>query len=203
MKHFIRIFMFIVLITIIAVGCGQANETEQNANQGQDPNTNVGSPNEPNDSNQTPVNEEDQKITQTVTLYFSDLQAMHTYRIDREIEVEDEEHLPMAALDAWISGPEHEQLQVISLPEGVIESVKDVDGVAHVNFTKEINQANLGSSGEIALVEQITMILQQFGYEKTQFLIEGEVVESLLGHMYTKEPIEANNPDDYEYIESE
>lgn len=163
-------------------------------------------PNHNNNNNQTPANnqnaDQNETTTHTVTLYYSDEQLMETVRIEQEVEADNEEELPQAALNAWAKGPEVEGYNSL-VPEGVtIEFMANEDeNVAHVSFSEGIFDANLGSTGEMALVEQVAMIMQQFGYESTQILVDSEKVETLLGHMTVDEPFEAKNPDDYTKIE--
>ncbi|NLM53212.1 MAG: hypothetical protein GX197_10390 [Firmicutes bacterium] len=137
-----------------------------------------------------------------VVLYFPDSDLIATYRVKTEIFAQAED-LPKAALEAWLAGPEHKELTGLINADAnvVIEYVEDVEGIAHVSFSQEIQDVNLGSGGELMFAEQIAMIMQQFGFEQTQLLLEGEVVDTLLGHLYTKEPITAKDPDEYLWVE--
>jgi spore germination protein GerM len=100
-----------------------------------------------------------------------------------------------------VEGPEQEGLTTLIPKEVVVEYVEEKDGIAEVSFSKEILNANVGSAGELLIMEQIAMIMDQFGYRKTQVLVEGEVVETLFGHMSADEPIQAGNPDDFEWAD--
>lgn len=191
---------------MITAGCSKAEPepsvtpTETPSNSQQDPNEVKPDPNEANvDPNETPK-EEDQLIKKTVTLFFSDKDLMEMFGVETEIKADTEEDLPKAALEAWMKGSNKEELTNLVPPEVVVEYVKSENGVAHVSFSKEILSANLGSSGEIMLVEQITLIMKQFGYDSTQILVEGKAVESLLGHVTTDKPITAPNPADYKVL---
>ncbi len=144
----------------------------------------------------------DEKLeTHQVVLYFSDKDLLNTYRIEQEVAVRNGEHVAKAALDAWINGPDHEELIGLIDSEVIIEYVEEVDGIAHVSFSKEFQASNLGSSGELMFAEQIAMIMEQFGYDRTQILVEGRVGETLLGHLYTGDPIVANAPESYLWID--
>lgn len=136
-----------------------------------------------------------------VVLYFSDNEAMNIYRVKTEVVAESEMDLPKAALEAWVKGPEHEELVGVVPSDVIIEYVEDVDGVAHVSFSREIQEMGMGSTGEIMLVEQLAMIMEQFGFESTQILVEGEMGDSLFGHLYTADPILANDPETYQWID--
>ncbi|MGO4889671.1 GerMN domain-containing protein [Anaerobacillus sp. MEB173] len=142
--------------------------------------------------------EADEPAATTITLYFSDSDLMKIYRVEREITVVNEDELMMETLQTWVNGPEEDGLTNL-LPEGVVvQTVEDVNGVAHVSFSDDLLHANLGSSGEMFLLEQLAMIMEQFGYGETLLLIDGEVVPEFLGHMDTSQPIQAGDPEQYE-----
>lgn len=138
---------------------------------------------------------------QEVVLYFSDNEAMNIYRVKTEVVAKTESEIPRAALEAWIKGPEHEELVGVIPSNVIVEDVEDIDGVAHVSFSKEIQEKGLGSTGEIMLVEQLAMIMEQFGFDSTQILVEGEMGDSLFGHLYTADPIIAKEPETYQWID--
>ncbi|WP_078427423.1 Gmad2 immunoglobulin-like domain-containing protein [Alkalihalobacterium alkalinitrilicum] len=139
--------------------------------------------------------------THQVILYFSDHDLMGTYRIETEIDVRTGENVAKTALEAWLKGPDHEELTGLIDSEVIIEYVEDVDGVAHVSFSKAIQESNLGSTGELMIAEQLSMIMQQFGFDRTQILVEGRVGETLLGHLFTGDPIVAGDPNSYLWID--
>ncbi|OLO39393.1 hypothetical protein BTR23_10175 [Alkalihalophilus pseudofirmus] len=139
--------------------------------------------------------------THQVILYFSDHDLMGTYRIETEIDVRTGENVAKTALEAWLKGPDHEELTGLIDSEVIIEYVEDVDGIAHVSFSKAIQESNLGSTGELMIAEQLAMIMQQFGFDRTQILVEGRVGETLLGHLYTGDPIVAGDPNSYLWVD--
>lgn len=136
-------------------------------------------------------------VSRTVTLYFSDNELMEMYRVELEVTVEHEADLPKAALERWLQGPDIEGLTGLAPPEVVLEFVRDNGMTAEVSFSAELRNANLGSSGEDMLMRQVALIMAQFGYPQTQIMIEGEIEESVLGHVYTAEPIVAEDPETY------
>ncbi|SDI21530.1 GerMN domain-containing protein [Alteribacillus bidgolensis] len=157
---------------------------------------------EANEKESEETNASEETITETVTLYFSDEQLLETYKEQQEVEADSEEGIPAAALQAWINGPEHEELVGPFEGEEVqVQSVEVQDGTAEVSFSESLLDVNAGSSAEMAITEQIALTMEQFGYEETKILIEGEEESSLFGHMDSTEPISANNPDDYEAME--
>lgn len=189
-------WLTMALMVMIAAGCAL---------------TNAGAPEEPDpdpagsitESDLSPVPEQPPaKIKETVTLYFADRDLMDMFRVEREIEAEHQEDLPKAALESWMEGPtpdEQEGLTNLAPPDVVIEKIEYKDDMAYISFSKEIRNANLGSGGEMFLIEQIALIMQQFGYTATQILVEGEIEESILGHVTTNEPIPAPDPEQYQW----
>lgn len=126
---------------------------------------------------------------------------MDMYGEKREIEARTEDALPKAALETWIEGPIHEQLKTL-LPKDVAVLDATIEGdTATVDFSQEIENANLGSGGEMFVVEQIALTMLQFGAPKTQILIEGQVEETLAGHVTICGPVEAPDPDEFEVLE--
>jgi spore germination protein GerM len=66
--------------------------------------------------------------------------------------------------------------------------------VAYVDFSKEIQTKHWGgSSGEAMTIFSVVNSLARLpGVEKVQFLVEGKVQESLVGHADTTQPIAPN-----------
>ncbi|MDG5788532.1 Gmad2 immunoglobulin-like domain-containing protein [Evansella sp. AB-P1] len=176
------------------------NDQEREEDANEPVNNDNGNDKTVDESNLSPTPEESME-THEVVLYFSDHDLMGTYRLKTEVEVRNKEELAKAALEAWINGSDHDELTSLIYSGVIIEYVEEVDGVAHVSFSKEIQESNLGSTGELMFAEQLAMIMEQFGYEQTQILVEGRVGESLLGHLYTGEPIVAKNPESYLWVE--
>lgn len=141
------------------------------------------------------------KKIHSVVLYFPDNDLMRTYRVKTEIAVGENEQIAKAALEAWIKGPDHKELTSLVPDNLIVEYVEASNGVAQVSFSKEVKDINLGSGGELMFAEQVAMIMQQFGYQQTQILVEGEKIEQLFGHLYTAEPFVADSPDRYLWIE--
>ncbi|GIP34347.1 GerMN domain-containing protein [Paenibacillus sp. J2TS4] len=187
---------------VIATGCAQGGKTPEPGNAAPVPSQQPNNPEENNETNIAPKPNEDKEVVKkTVTLYFADKDLMEIFAVDREVEAEEEQNLPLAALESWISGPKNDKLGNLVPPGVLVEYVKDENGVAQVSFSKELKNANLGSGGEMFLLDQITLTMKQFGYDSTQILIEGEKDESLLGHVTTSEPLPAGDPSQYKKLE--
>ncbi|RSL29641.1 spore gernimation protein GerM [Salibacterium salarium] len=223
MKRTLYLFITVLLSLGVLAACGQGDEVEENdtgseTEQTADSEETEGEAASDEDSNEgetssnsestTDVEQEDtvetdaaDEVTETVSLFFSNNDLLETYKEEQEITADSEEELPAAALEAWIAGPNNEELTSHFEGDIDVESVEEEDGVAQVSFSKSFLDANVGSSAESAITEQIALIMEQFDYDETKVLIEGEEQSSLFGHMDATEPITANNPDDYETIE--
>jgi hypothetical protein len=142
-----------------------------------------------NQTTPTP-NPEPTEKEKEIVLVFADNELMDQYKETRKIKYTKEEDLPKLALEEWIKGPVNTNLQSI-VPENVtIQSIKKENDNAIVSFSPEIKNANLGSTGELYLVQQVATILSQFGYKNTIIQIDETEVETLLGHVDTTHPIE-------------
>ena len=127
------------------------------------------------------------------TLYFGDKDAMYLVAETRTVDKKDG-ILEAAVVEELVKGPKKEG-SVPTIPEGTrVLSVTVVNGVAYVNFSKEFQTKHWGgSAGEIMTIYSVVNTLTELpGVEKVQFLLEGDKLESILGHMDTMIPI---NPD--------
>lgn len=138
------------------------------------------------DSNATTENVE---LLNTVNLYFSDNELMNVYRIEvNEAFTKNEEGI-QNALQLWADGPNKENLVNLVPADAKFQSVEVINDIVYISFSKELLAANLGSTGEGMLIEQMIMIVKQFGYNEIFLLIDGEEQESLLGHVGINEPL--------------
>ncbi|WP_177195378.1 GerMN domain-containing protein [Salibacterium qingdaonense] len=187
---------------------GSASEDTDNQTDGENSD---GQTDESSNEENTEVEQEDtvdtgeseDTVTETVTLYFSDNQLLEKYTEEQEVEASSEEALPAAALQAWIDGPNSDQL-ASHFPEDSsveVQSVEGVDGTAEVSFSSSFLDINAGSSAEMAITEQIALIMQEFGYDQTKILVDGEEEASLFGHMDAAQPFSAENGDEYSPVE--
>lgn len=209
-----RTLFFIIFIIILGLtGCtssAPSNGASQNPNNpnspaGQQhknnsdnqPSPSVGQSNEQSASQNNDMDKKnDEEIKEKeVMLVFSDANLMEQYKEPRVIKYKKETNLPTIALKAWQNGPQNKNL-VTLMPKNVkIQSLKKEGDTAVVSLSQEIKQANLGSSGEQFLLEEMATILSQFGYKNMKVLIDGKEVETILGHMDTTTPIEPLNLD--------
>ncbi|MEB1806188.1 MAG: GerMN domain-containing protein [Bacillaceae bacterium] len=149
----------------------------------------------------------DEETTESVTeetvhpveLYFADTQVMDMYKVETTVEGEKDEVF-IKTLEAWIAGPSNEELISLIPSDVKVDYVKEVDGVAHVSFSKEFLETNVGSGPEQMLLQQVALLMKQFGYNETQILIEGEIRDILFGHIDTNVPIQAMDPNQIEKL---
>ena len=117
-------------------------------------------------------------------------QRQRTKRSSRTVKLGSEDKYT-AALKSLLAGTT-EKGQTNVFPKHVkLRSVKVQDGVATVDFSKELQKNfNGGSTGEEMLVGSIVNTLTDFPeVKKVRIRIEGEDVETLSGHMDLSEPL--------------
>ncbi|TMW70160.1 GerMN domain-containing protein [Alteribacter natronophilus] len=142
---------------------------------------------------------EEAAVLEGVDYYFSDDQLMETYRVSTDETVTHNEEGAKQVLEGWINGPEHSGLTGLFHGADVtVQSVTFEGDTAFVSFSSEVFELNLGSSGELMFYEQLAMHMSQFGYDKTQLQVDGEVPEEFLGHLDVSEPFTAGDAADYD-----
>lgn len=172
----------VLMMGLFLTGCGK--EADNNLSGDKKPGTSKNS-GEPDISAQ-PLQEMEQ-----VTLYFGDKDAMYLVPENRTVDQKDGT-LEAAVVEELVKGPEKEG-SIPTVPEGTkVLSVTVVNRVAYVNFSKEFQTKHWGgSAGEIMTIYSVVNTLTELpGVEKVQFLLEGDKLESILGHMDTTIPIE-------------
>ncbi len=89
-----------------------------------------------------------------------------------------------------LKGPETDDLSRV-IPEGtVLRGITLEYGVAYVDFSKELLQAEVGGEAEAVLVDSIVKTLTQLEeVDSVQILVEGEIVETIAGHISIDEPL--------------
>ncbi|MGB9790960.1 MAG: GerMN domain-containing protein [Thermacetogeniaceae bacterium] len=140
-----------------------------------------------------PSSQKKAEARQTVTLYFSDNEAMYLIPEEREVTPGDRQ-LAEVVVEELIKGPKSPGLSRTIPPEARLLGVKVENGVAYVDFSKEIQTKHWGgSAGEAMTIFSVVNSLARLpGIERVQFLVEGKVPESLVGHADTMQPIAPN-----------
>ena len=128
--------------------------------------------------------------TVTATLYFGDNQAMYVLPEQRTILVADEP-LPTVLVKELIAGPRNGQLYKTLPAETRLLGLEIKDGVAYVDFSKEVATKHWGgSAGELMTVASVVNTLTELPeITSVQFLVEGQVQDAIWGHGVTSEPI--------------
>lgn len=164
-----------VLALLLAGGCGQ---------KAKKPDTGT---------NRPEISAEPGESKEKITLYFSDHQAMYLVPEEREV-VKGRKPIESVIIEELIKGPEKQDLRKTIPHEAKLISVKVVNGVAYVNFSREFQSKHWGgSTGELMTLFSVTNSLCKLpGIEKVQFLLEGQTQESILGHADTTGPMAPN-----------
>lgn len=126
----------------------------------------------------------------SAVLYFSNKEADKLVKEKREIKVSEQE-MKKAILEELIKGPEDPGLER-TIPEDVkVLGVTVEEGIASTDFSGEMRSSHWGgSTGEILTVYSIVNTLGELSdVEQVRFLIEGEEIDTLLGHMDLSEPV--------------
>jgi len=130
----------------------------------------------------------------TLVLYFPDDQAMYLEREERTVETAEGETYESLAVKALIEGPAVEG-HGASIPEGTeLLSLEITDGVAYANFSEEFVANHWGgSTGEtMTIYSVVNTLTESANVTAVVFMVEGEELESLAGHMDLTGPIERN-----------
>lgn len=129
-----------------------------------------------------------------VTLYFADATAEFLVAEERTV-IQRGESLAELAVWELIKGPAREG-HFRTIPQATrLLSLQVVEGVAYVNFSREVQTKHSGGTlGEMFTVQSVTNTLATNNKEiqRVQFLVEGKVEEAIWGHGITSEPIAPN-----------
>ncbi|NLX90446.1 MAG: hypothetical protein GXZ07_02460 [Firmicutes bacterium] len=89
-----------------------------------------------------------------------------------------------------LKGPREGALKRI-IPEGTrLLGLRIEKGVAFVDFSQDITAANYGAETESVLVNSIVLTLTQLEeIEAVQIMVEGKIVDTLAGHVFTGKPL--------------
>ena len=190
-KHKIFMIICIVSIMILVSGCGP--------NRGDDgePTITIDIPQE-NQFQEVPVvagepaREPGEAIT--IQLWFSDSHGQTL--IVEEREINRLEGIARATINELINGPSVDSALLPTIPVGTVLrdiNVRD-DGLVIIDFSRElINNHIGGTTAETLTVYSIVNTLTQFPtVDRVQFLVEGQYVESLAGHMDLSQAISSS-----------
>ena len=134
--------------------------------------------------------EEPQTEWEAVTLYYADDQSERLVEENRSLALEGREPA-VAVLEELIEGPDF-PAHGRTIPADVkVLGVQINGGIAEADFSEELRSSHWGgSTGEILTVYSIVNTLAELpGVEQVQILIEGETVDTLVGHLELMEPL--------------
>ena len=130
-----------------------------------------------------------------IKVYYPDESGLRLVGVNREIEISAQDDKYKAAVEAVMTPPKEKNLTSVIPNNSSLISVKVKDGTAVVNLDKKIkNGFSGGSTGEEFLIGSVVNTLTEFKEVKNvKFLIDGQEVETLSGHMDLSEPVERMN----------
>jgi N-acetylmuramoyl-L-alanine amidase len=94
-----------------------------------------------------------------------------------------------------IKGPARGSVLCPTLPRGTcLKSVKIVENVAYVDFSKELMENHWGGSRaeELTVYSIVNTLTDVSGIKEVQILIEGSIPSTIAGHIILDEPLSAN-----------
>jgi len=183
----------ILLLVISLAGCSSPPEDSNSIEQGTTVNGSglTEPPEMPGDSSTAAALVTGE--TTTIVLYFT---GGDGNLAPEQREVPKVTGIARKTMEELCEGPQTEGLQS-TLPAGTeLLDINIRDGLCTVDFTQElVGNHPGGSSGELLTVYSIVNTLTQFpSIHQVAFLIDGEQVETLAGHMDLTVPLE-RNPD--------
>ena len=126
-----------------------------------------------------------------VKVYYPDESGLRLVGVNREVEVGNSENKYKAAVEAVMTPPKEKNLTKVVSNNSSLISVDVKDGTAMVNLSKNIKIGFVGgSTGEELLIGSVVNTLTEFKeVNEVRFLIDGQEVETLSGHMDLSAPI--------------
>ncbi|MCR4400057.1 MAG: Gmad2 immunoglobulin-like domain-containing protein [Syntrophomonadaceae bacterium] len=117
--------------------------------------------------------------TAAVAVYYVKMTQTNAYLVREVHQVPAEGDLRLAALQELISGQPQDEKAGRVLPEDTrILGLTVEEGLATVNFSAEVLNANVGASGEALGIQSIVNTLTEFpGIDRVAFQVEGAVDE--------------------------
>ena len=191
----------LLLVGLLAAGCGGALAPVGSGNEvviAPDANGNAGGlPDASGDGTGAPAilpNPGDERVT--ITLFFNSRSGLldpwpWRRTVDRPQQVAD---LGRMALEHLLQPPPDSPF-VSALPKGtriLSVEVDDSQQLAYVNFSRELVENHPGGSyGEATTLHAIVQTLTGIpGIRRVQILVEGKTIDTLAGHISTREPLE-------------
>lgn len=126
-----------------------------------------------------------------VILYFADAEGEYLVGEPRWIEGRD---VAVGVLEALIEGPS-DDAHSITIPMGTrLLGLEISEGVAYVDLSRGFREEHWGGSSEVLTIYSVVNTLTELeGIRAVQFLLEGEQVDTLTGHMDISRPLERDD----------
>ena len=163
----------------LAAGCGDEQKPAQADSPAQTAQTK---------DTEKPLQEKPKEMQ--VNVYYTRNDGTGLIAVSRKVNTEKDDKYT-AAMKSLLTGTKEKGQTNVIPKKAKLRSVTVKDGVATVDFSKELEQNfSGGSTGEEMLIGSIVNTLTDFPeVEKVQILIEGASVETLSGHMDLSEPL--------------
>ncbi len=129
----------------------------------------------------------------TVVLYFADEQGN---LVAQKRDIPKVDGIARMTVNELIKGPDAASSLLPTIPpETKLKDISISDGLCTVDFNRALKENHPGgSSSELVTVYSIVNTLTQFStVEKVQILLDGQVVETLAGHVELTQPLERND----------
>lgn len=145
----------------------------------------------------TPIPEfiEEPLMEREVTLYFAEPQGRYLLRMTDGISgCEDDRDCVRALLEGLIAGPQGEAVRLVPATTRV-EGVELENDLVRINFSRHIVDHHPGGSLTelLTVYSLINSLSESFPYlRQMQILVEGEVRQTLKGHVRIDHPVYAN-----------
>lgn len=184
----------LVLLLALGTGCGQKPGTAQpsgneepKVEQGAGSNSNSQGSNAGGVTNENPpVTSQPEQQTLTIKSYYTDDQLNDLMEKSTEISFKDDADKYLAALEAL---KESGDSSLLPLWKVEFLSAKLSDGKLTVDISLP-DEARLGAGGEALALEALQNTLFQFEeVESIELLVDGQQVESLMGHVELEYPM--------------
>ncbi len=149
-------------------------------------------PKPPQNKHSSDKDETEKMRKMKVKVYYPDESGLRLVGVNREIEVNDtDKNKYKAAVKAVMTPPKEKNLTKVVSGDSSLIGVDVKDGTALVNLSKSIKIGFVGgSTGEELLIGSVVNTLTEFKeVNAVKFLIDGQEVETLSGHMDLSEPI--------------
>lgn len=153
------IILLVVSLLVVVAGCQRGNEGEKVL-----PGKKV---------------EPEKRVTEEVVVYYLKDYTDDIHLVREVHQVSELKDIKMAALEELITGPPRTEGAYQVLPENTkVRGIKVKDGLATVDFSREVLQANVGSKGESLGILSVVNTLAEFpDVEQVSFTVDGEVDE--------------------------